>query len=473
MLRIKSITIQLLVIMFLGSIVKSETISQDVFLNRLKETHPIFEKEELTSQIEQKRRDSYLGSQDWNFQSSIFYSHDEPSFAVAGPEKTDAILINGGLRKAYWSTGGRLSASYSSTYTNLTSDPFLGLPDSYFENQFVLSYSHPLFRNKGGTLDRLQFDLSEFDINLSKVIAIENEELFLAKSVDKFLDWVLLVEQHKIIVERLKLSEEELKRTRDKRASNLIDIVDVIRAEDAVRVANQNLLLIESQIKGLRSELAVLLQDSSINMMTPEYELYNSEKLPSVSDAISQMRENSRLLNTLLIRIEQQKVLRAGFEEQSKTDLSLIVQAGLKSSETSFGSSLVTDIPEVRVGLQIGFPFENRTAKANIAQTDLQLLKLEKQTDELEIELSSAVANLITQAIQLENVLKLNQEQINSAKRKTEEELKLYNQGRGELTFVIQSRDSEQAAKLNYAINASTYHKLLLQFKELTDQLHN
>jgi len=40
------------------------------------------------------------------------------------------------------------------------------------------------------------------------------------------------------------------------------------------------------------------------------------------------------------------------------------------------------------------------------------------------------------------------------------------------LTFVIQSRDSEQAAKLTYAVNALTYQKLLLEYRALMDQLH-
>ena len=61
--------------------------------------------------------------------------------------------------------------------------------------------------------------------------------------------------------------------------------------------------------------------------------------------------------------------------------------------------------------------------------------------------------------------------EIESSKRKTAEELKLYNQGRGQLTFVIQSRDSEQNAGLTYAKNALTYQKLLLQYRALTDQL--
>lgn len=48
-------------------------------------------------------------------------------------------------------------------------------------------------------------------------------------------------------------------------------------------------------------------------------------------------------------------------------------------------------------------------------------------------------------------ILTLNQEQIESAKERTKEELKLYNKGRGDFTFVILSRDNEQNAKLTYA----------------------
>lgn len=455
-----------------GTSVRAGTISQSDFLDRLQQTHPMFEQRELSVQIEHHRRESYLGNRDWNIRSSLFLSHDEPSFVIAGPERTDAIAASGGVEKMFWSTGGRLSASYSSTFASLKIDPYLGLPDSYFENRLAITYSHPLLRNKRGVLDRLQYNLSQFDIDLSEVVALENEEIFLAQSAAKFLDWVLMVEQHRIVVERLRLSEEELTRTREKRAANLIDEVDVIRAEDAVRVVRQNVLLIESNSAALRSELAVLLQDPALNEMTPEFDLYETSPLPSLSEATAQLINNSRLLKTLAIRIDQQGLVRSGFEEQSKADLSLIAQVGLKNADAAHGRSLVVDKPDARVGLQLGFPVGRRTAKANVARTDLVLMRLRKQHEELTIDLSSAIASLLTQASQLEAVLKLNREQIESAEKKTAEELKLYNQGRGELTFVIQSRDSEQAARLIYALNALTYHKLLLQLQELTDQLH-
>ena len=472
MYNLRLVVMLILLVIGIGTYAYAETISQDDFLDRLKQNHPLFEREKLTAQIEQQRRDSYLGSQDLSVLSSVFYSHDEPSFAVAGPEKTDRVSITSGLEKAFWSTGGRLTASFASNYASLTSDPVFGLPESYFEDRVAVTYSHPLLRNKGGRLDRLQYELSQFDIDLSEEIALENEEIFLAQSASKFLDWVFLIEQHRIVVERLHLAEEELNRTREKRASNLIDEVDLIRAEDAVRIARQNLLLIDSQSNALRSELAVLMQDSSLNQMIPEYNLYDTSALPTLSETTAQLQKDSRLLRALTIRIDQQKLVRSGFQDQGKADLSLVAEIGLKNGEVSYGRALAMDIPEARVGLQLGFPVGNRAVKANLARTELTAMQLEKQLEHLTLELSSAVANLLTQASELETVLQLNIEQIESARRRTAEELKLYDRGRGELTFVIQSQDSEQAAKLTYAVNAVTYHKVLLKLSELTDQLY-
>lgn len=469
---LKILLITSVIILGLCACLFADTITQDEFLDQLKKTHPLFAREKLTTQIEEKKRQSYLGNQDLTIRSSAYYSHDEPIFAVAGPEKIDALSFSGGIEKAIWSTGGILSASFSSTYADLNIDPLMGIPDSYFENYLSITYSHPLLRNSGGSLDRLQYELAEFDVNLSQVISLEKEEAFLAQAASKYLDWVLLVEQHRIVVERHRLSEEELSRTREKRESNLIDEVDVIRAEDAVRVAKQELLLIESRSSALKAELAVLLQDSSLIAFEPSYDLFQTGNLPSWDDATDLIRGNSRLLKTLVLRIKQQQLMRSGYKEQGRNDLSLIAQAGLKNAEASYGSSLTMDIPEVRLGLQLSFPVGNTTAKANVARSDLVTQQLEKQIEELTLELSSAAASLLTQASQLETVLKLNREQIESAERKTAEELKLYEQGRGELTFVIQSRDSEQAARLTYAINALTYHKLLLRLQELTDRLH-
>jgi outer membrane protein TolC len=449
-----------------------QTVTQEEFLSQLKRTHPVFEKEEMTARIIQENRRSLLGMQDWNVGSTLFYTHEEPSLAFAGPERTDALSASGGVERLFWNTGGRLSASFSSGYASMKISPAFGISDSYFENRFEVGYSHPLMRNSHGALDRLEYDLKQYDIDMSEVTARENQEDFLAAAGQRFLDWVFLTEQKKIFAERVNLSEEELVNTQEKRSANLIDEVDVIRAEDAVRIARQNLLLAESQWKALQAELAVLAQDESYSDASPEYDIYGVVVLPALNETIAQLADDSRLLRILSIRLDQLAETRSGFRELEKPDLAFVTRLGIKNAKEDFGSSMVMDKPDAAIGLQLGFPAGNRTAKARVAQVDLQMIQLERQLEELKLNLSSGIANVHTQIVELERVLVLNQDQIESARKKTEEELKLYNQGRGDLTFVIQSRDSEQAAKLTYASNALTYHKLLLKYRALVDQLH-
>ena len=300
---------------------------------------------------------------------------------------------------------------------------------------------------------------------------LENQETFLGEAATKFLHWTLLTEQVKIVTERLKLSEEELKRTQRKRAANLVDEVDVIRTEDAVRGAAQSKVLVEAQWKALQSELAVFSQKEDLIDNSPEFDLYTLKTLSSLDQSMEQLKQKSRLLKTIQVRVEQLELARRGYEETEKADLSLFAQMNTKNLDEEVAKSLNMDKYDVAVGLQLRVPLKKRTAKSNITKTDLQLQQLKAHRDDVEIALTSALTNIHIQIKEMEKVLQLNQEQIESAEQKTTEELKLYNQGRGSLTFVIQSRDSEERAKLLYAQNAVTYHQLLIQYRALMDEL--
>jgi len=455
------------------SLISAQTITLHEFINQLKDAHPLFEKERLTTQIEQEHQNSYIGKQDWNILTSASYSHEEPLLAFSGPEKTDAITISGGVERVFWNTGGRLSASYTTNYAELEIDPIWGFPNSIYQNQFAITYSHPLLKNRKGFLDRLEYELKQFDVDFSDVQSQENVEDFLAESALKFLDWVFLYEQKLIISERLKLSKEELDRTKKKRASNLVNQVDVLRAEDAVRIWDQNLVLIETQLNALRAELSVLTQNNEIKNLSPEYDLYKLDEIIALEKATIELIETSRILKNLNIRIKQLKIVHMGFKESAKADLTAYAQINTKNLDENFGESFKMDKPDAVIGMQLSFPLENRTAKSQITKTELQLSQLDEQFKELTITLSAALTNIHVQLIEIEKVLVLNQEQIESAKDRTNEEWNLYNQGRSDLTFVIMSRDNEQNAKLTYAQNAMIYHKLSIEYKALMDRFYN
>ncbi|MCH8288959.1 MAG: TolC family protein, partial [Candidatus Marinimicrobia bacterium] len=373
---------------------QAQSIGLQEFLNQLKEKHPLFEKEKLTSEIFRTEQKSLAGVQDWNFATSIGYFSKEPVINFSGPDKTIGGSFNGGIEKIFWRTGGRLSTTLTTTSLKFTLPDlpeFAAFPTDWYQSEVALTYIHPLMKNRKGFLDRLQYNLMQFDIDASEINALENEENFLTESASKFLNWVFLVEQRNIIEERLNLSRTELERTERKRKANLVEKVDLIRAGDAVRIAEQNLFLTESRLKGLKAELAVLTQQNDYDNITPKYELYITEPLPPLDEVSAKIESDSRIVRILNIRIGQLNLARRGFKETAKPNLGLVAQISKKELDEGLGGSFGLEKTDALVALQFSVPLGNNSAKSNINRTDVQISQLRSQVKEVVIGLTSIV----------------------------------------------------------------------------------
>jgi outer membrane protein len=471
-------------ILVLTGTLAADTITMDSFVDLVKEKHPLFQREALSVEIQSTDRKRYLGSQDWTLFSTPYYTYQELlATSSFSPEKIQMAGASVGVEKTFWATGGRLSMSWSSDYTDQDiPDIVIPIPPEpivipagegeYFQHKAYLTYTQPLLQNRGGYLDRLAYDLGSYTVDMTDVQATENEEALILTLDMSFLDWVLLEEQKRIAGERLELAEEQLEQTRRKRAANLVEKVDVLRAEDAVRLGRESVMMTESQWKSKQAELAVLAQSEEMYSQSPQFDLYALEALPDPDQAVLELREKSRILRTLTIRRSQLSHLRAGFEESRQPQLFLSVGAGLQGGDPEFGSSFELDKPDVLVALDLRYPLGSRTARADIARTDLEIEQIDRDIEKVGLDLEAALRNLLILINEFEGILLIDRERIESAAAKTGEELRLYNQGRGILTFVIQSRDNERQAKLTYAQNAASYHKLVLQFRALMDELY-
>jgi outer membrane protein TolC len=458
----------------------SQTITLEDFLALVRQNHPFFEKEALSSEIEMKLQERFLGDEDWVVSSSPFYRFQKPISAIAfTPKSIHSVGLGLVAERVIWKTGGRLSLSWSSDFTKQkTSDIVIpGIvtipsgPSTFYQHGIFASYSHPLIQNKGGKLDRLEYELAEYSVKSTDINSLENQEAFLLGLGIGYLEWVLLSEQIQIAKERLGLAEEQLRQTQKRRAANLVDQVDVIRAEDAIRISKQNIVLLESRWKAKQAELATLARSDQIYSQTPEHNLYLLETLPAIDEVVSSLQKRSRSLLALNTLQEQLTYQREGLEEASFPRLNLNVSAGLQEGDDDVGGSLLLHKPDFLLGLQFSYPLGNRTARADVEKADLQIRQLADEVHTVRLDLEAAARNLLIQINDMEKVLALNQEQIESARQKTEEEVRLYNQGRSQLTFVIQSRDNEENSKLIYAQNAAFYHQLILQYRALMDEL--
>jgi len=465
----KRICVALLIFLFSAFFVSAREIGLMDYLELVEKTHPFFTKEELSVLIEEKGAEGLLGAQDWLFNVTPSYSFLGEASAPekGGQKRIHQVELSAGLNRALWSTGGRLGLGFSSGYTD--SDSALG---KYFKHGFSASYTHPFVKNVKGALDRLDYELSDYTIDLTRVQVEENKEGFLLDAAVRFLDWVYYTEAVRIAEERLALAREQLEQTEKKYKANLVDKVDVLRAEDAVRIADQVLLQLQAQWKSKQAELATLASSEDIYVQSPRYDLYHLEQLPKREGAISTLHGQSRVLNTFDILKEQLTSQREGIVEQGRAQVDLTLAGGIFGRDEKFGDSLAIYNPDASVSLVYIKPFGNRTVKSQIEEIDLSIRQIEEEKKSTAISLESSLISLLIQIAEFEKILALNQAQIKSAEEKTKEEIILYNRGRGQLTFVIQSRDNEENAKLTYAENAALYHSLLFQYRALLDELY-
>ena len=451
----------------------TQTISLNEFLDAVQQTHPFFEKESLTVDIAIESQKRYLGDKNWIIESSPFLSYDDKSDIINSTyNKSKQIQLNGSLQKKFWKTGGQFKASYLSSYIDQENrTAFSGVPFKLFKQQLMFSYSHPLLKNKRGILDRLEYELASYTIDFSNIQSLENQENFLLNVGLSFLDWVFLEEQLKINKERLVLAEEELETAKEKFAARLVDKVDVLRQEDAHRIALQNVVLSQTQYHARQTELAVLVPSSNISNSEPLYDLYSIVNIEDAEQAINKLESNSRIVKSLGLLENQLRLKKDGFVNQGKAQLDLNLSSTLIEDDESYGKSLGIDNPSFTIGLNFKYPLGSKTSKADVKKTEKEILQLHSEKQNILLDLASSIKSLAIQIKEMEKILELNKSQIESATERTSEELIVYRQGRGDMTFVIQSQDNEANARLTYLNNSVNYHKLVLQYKSILDQL--
>jgi outer membrane protein TolC len=215
----------------------------------------------------------------------------------------------------------------------------------------------------------------------------------------------------------------------------------------------------------------VLAQSPLLGESKPEYDIYGVVTLEEVEQTVNRLNDDSRMLRALGVLEDQLTLKMRGLSNQKRPQLDLNLGTVLIEDDESYGRSFGVDNPSLFVGLQFTYPLGNHTGKADIRKSELEMLQLKADRQTIFLNLESSIRSILIQIRDMENVLALNLSQIESARERTLEEIKVYEQGRGDMTFVIQSQDNEAYARLTYLQNAVAYHKLVLQYRALRDQL--
>lgn len=411
------------------------------------------------------------------------YSHVEPvSTSPFAPTQVDRVTVDASIGRDIWTTGGDLSFDWQSDYTNqdLPSITIPG-PDGIqtistgtprlYEHVFTLGYSQPLLRNRGGDLDRVSYELGEFETAIADLESSESIEEFLARLAGEFITWASVAEQVMIISERLNLAQQELDHLKKRYDVNLIERADLLRAENALRNVRQQLVVARSQRDTQAERLAELAQWPQLAEGEPEYDLFQTTDLPDSDSAYAMVESESRELRALRLRHDQLDRQLAAYKQSGLPQLDLNLSIGVQGGDDAFGKSMAIDDPRWAVGLLLRHPIGAHAAEADMKVARLRQERLLESEENVLLDLRATLRSLLRRMRDMQDVLELNRQTIESARERWREEQKLYRQGRGQLVWVIQAQDMEQNARLNYTRNAASYQHMLVEYKELTDQI--
>ncbi|UCF99121.1 MAG: TolC family protein [Spirochaetaceae bacterium] len=444
-------------------------IELEEYIDLVKENHPFFLKEELAVEVEKSDRETRLPRYEWRYSLMPQYTVlDGPVSSEFFENLAQNATLQAGVQRSY-ADGRRMGFAASTGYTWMQNPPET-FEKNAFQHGIEASISWQLKKNLE-LLARLDYDVREYNIKAKEVEILENQESFLVDPAILFIDWAYALELVAIYQQRLVLAEEQLATTNRMFRSNLIERLDVLRAEDAVRMAQQAIFEYESLAKSIQAELATLSASQGIYEEKPVFDFYSFVELPPANEAASRGKSNTRLKQPLLIVIEQLRYQSEAFGEREKATLDLFVEAGIYGPEDTFVESLEIIHPQATVGLSYSPPTGLEQVAAERAYISTQIRKLEKEIEAIEKTVETNVTTLLIQAVELEKVIELNRQLIESAEEKASEEARLYNQGRNMLTNVILSRDGVQAQKAKLVDNFARYHRLIIAYRAFMDEL--
>lgn len=459
-------------------------IDLDSFLAAVRSTHPLFPAEDLAPRIESARREELGSARDWRLGARGGWTYREPiSTSTFAPRWTEVFDLNSSVERAVWATGGRFAVEWTSRWTEQQL-PSIEVPSpqgfqsietgagTLFRTGLSLRFSQPLLRNRGGTLDRLEYDAAEYGIDVAGLQARERQEAFLLELGSMFVGWAQWHRLRDVAADRVDVAEEQLDLVRDLRESNLVDRVDVLRAEESLAAARRGLSTVEAELRGQRAALAELAQIEDLTRRTPSIALTDTVALDDLQTVLAELRGRARRLQVVDERRRAVQLRRDGAAESEDPTLDLDLDVGIAGGDRdSYGSAWALDSPDVGAALVFRQQLGAGRAEAAREQADLELRRLDHRRQQTELDLRSQVARQRARLGGLADALALHERQVEIAERKAAAERDLYSEGRNPLTFVLQAQDAEQAAREAWIRTGAQYRRALLAYRAVIDRL--
>lgn len=451
---------KVLIIITLLSVFNVQALSKKDFVERLQASHPFFSQQMLFSKIKLIEKRATRADEDWVVTiENLYQSNDKDLPTTATNLDTTSIGIV--ATRKYIDIGSDITFKHTWKDKSISADTT--------NNGFSLDYTYPLLRNKDGINNRLSFDMAQIAISKNTLEQLEAQESFILTKLSRFIDLAYAQEQLSINESRLALAEKELNLVKKKYKASVVEKVDVLLQQDAYQTAKQKYLQAQQDLTLLRHEIAIML-DLDFEQIVADinlYKIYNSNTVALKS----YLSKNSRELK---INNLSQKILKRqlrSFKNTSEAKLDLNLGVSSAGEDTNYSKSLNNQNAIWKVGLDLSYPLGGIASSSNIEKANTELESLAQSKREQLLNVYTKAKTLKEKIQLLKQMMRSNQAQIEIAKARTIEEKQRYNNGNGQVSFVINAQNNEQVVQLGYVQVAKNYQQAVLEFRASIDQL--
>jgi len=356
------------------------------------------------------------------FSSQSYYeSRTTPTASVIGGTTNDSITqrqIYGdlGLTGFVPKFGGSYDVIFNSARTDTTSRNATLNPQ--FPNNFTTTFNQPLWRNRSIDLNRRNIMIARKNVDISDS-QLQQKAMDIIASVEQaYWDLAYALRNLQVQLESLQQSREQFESNQRQVAKGALAPIEAVAAQQQVSNFEQLVYLAQETVTRTENTLKTLLlaDRTSAEWSRPLVPVTPVDlTVPQVGLEIAQAEalKNRPELQQLETSAEINKIDERFYRNQTKPQIDLVgsfTSAGLAGTRNpispgmpppslvggyfdSLGRLVSLDFPTYRGGLQISFPFRNRTALANLGRTLEEGSRIENQQAQAEENIEAEVRN--------------------------------------------------------------------------------
>ena len=316
--------------------------------------------------------------------------------------------------------GGQYAVDFSSSRTTTSNtNSFL---NPQFPTSLTATYTQPLFRNFRFDNNRRNIEIARKTLGLTDAQFRQQAIEVIAQVEQAYWDLVFALRNLSVQIDAVKQGRTQLESNQRLVARGVLAPIDVVAATTQITTFEQNVYTAQESVTRAENTLkTLLLPDRSSDVwaraITPVSEVSLDAPKIGLEIALTEALKNRPEITQLATNAEINRIDERYFRNQTKPQIDLVgtyTSSGLAGSPTarsiqngqtvvpenlrggyftSLGNLIGQDYPTYRVGVNVGLPWGNTIAKANLGRTLVEGTRIGNQRAQTEQVIEAEVRN--------------------------------------------------------------------------------